>query len=77
MVVTLRDMIKLNDYITFREASRLLGVSRKRVHVLCRTYGVRVDALTPRLSLICRKDLGKIPTAAERKANYGRRLADR
>ena len=49
------------SHCTVAEAAKDLGVSVQRMHQLIRYYGVVVNRLTPRFTLIPRKELRKIP----------------
>ena len=50
----------MNDMLTVTDAAKVLGVSRQRMHILLKTYGVRTLPAGP-LKLIDLKELRKIP----------------
>lgn len=49
------------DLLTIAEAAEELNVSRQRMHVLIKTYGLKKVLPSPKLALVSRKELLKIP----------------
>ena len=60
-------MNMIAEYLTLAEVAEKLGVSRQRVRVLCQTYGVEMIAVHPRLSVVHRDEVKKIPSARQRR----------
>lgn len=52
-------------HVTVSEAAQSFGVSRQRMHVLLRDYDIELNFLNPRMALIKKKDLQKIPKTRE------------
>jgi predicted transcriptional regulator of viral defense system len=52
----------IENYITIREAAEIIGVTPQRFHKLISTYGLSVQKLTPRMTLVAKREIKKIPT---------------
>lgn len=51
----------VHDMLTIAEAAKQFNVTRQRLHALIRDYGVATVRVTPRLLLVPKSELKKIP----------------
>ncbi len=51
----------ITNMLTITEAAQQIGVSRQRMHVLIKTYGLQTERAGP-IKMIARDELAKLPT---------------
>lgn len=54
-------MVQLESTLTIPQAAEEFGVTNQRMHQLIKTYSVSTISLHPRMMLVTRKELKKIP----------------
>ena len=54
-------MAHLDSWLTISMAADELNVTRQRMHVLVKTYGIQTQSIDGRVKLVNRRELDKIP----------------